>query len=606
MPILLALFVFLLTSCNQSENSTSSQEDSLNEIFVNSEDSKTELNIRIVKESGKIVSVTDNNKKAIPFHLGDEISLFKGEKKLTVDETYKVTIQDAVCFSDKEEDLGLKNSWPGRDFSKTYKAPISMYEIIPYETYIEFYGDDLYCRFNVLVSEGDKVKKYTFTKQEVADFTNSQKLILKKNNKDIDHNDILYFRELSELFLIDESETKGIKMLYKVFCEKKEVFSEEKENSNSELPIPILTGLLSTSENLHGVQNCRILLEPSFQSIKSVKALSSIFLVDFGKEKQKLKKASIDDLPIPFSIKNDPNLFRIDTSEWPNKTDKEHYATSWFEFDLSEDLDYSFVDLKVETSCDLDLKEETEIITKSYQVPLRHSFPVMMVTPVEVFLTRKMSKDVISQVSKEWFDPNKAHEVMKTWHWWNAEKQACTYEITFIDTTTKLRRKHLTVEKSADLFWMDGSYGVRESSTKNPDSFRLGLNEFIFFPEHLNQKIEPTFFDQKETPFYYKKSGDIDKVGLICSFLLSGEISQSIWTYDEDDGLFIDDGFFLREGDFSHDLSMSEVDLTDPNLVDKYKACRVVFYENYQGQNLIKYFSKEFIFSYKAYDEEDI
>ena len=238
------------------------------------------LHVRLLTVNDQEITATQNNEEFQAFHLEDRITLFNEDQEYVpssqISFSPEILIQDVNCYADEEYQRGgLQRKWLGDDIHKVYKSPIFIYEILPYGAYKELYSNEITCRFEVVLP--NQKKQYTFTEQGIHNFSSPVHLTLKDYNQEISSESLIEFTKSGDIFLIDPILTKE-DMVYKVFCERQEMFYEIKPK-DTRLPIHILRGFLLNDEKIQGVKRCRILLETS--SSKEVKAMSVVFSMDF-------------------------------------------------------------------------------------------------------------------------------------------------------------------------------------------------------------------------------------------------------------------------------------------------------------------------------------
>ena len=611
MRILLGMaFFLLLSSCDRTKAFFSDQEDGLAQtVFTNVKSSTKELGlvVKIVTQDSEIISVDKNNKNPIPFGLKDEITLFKDQEPYKIDpnkkpKTFpKVIIQDVVCsVNEGYERDGLKRAWSGQDRLIAYQSPISIHEIIPYEVYKEFYSDNLSCRFDILLYQGKKIKKYSFTKQAIKDFSGVANLKLKDvNNQSISSIDEFELEDLSQIYLIDQSQSRE-NVSYELFCEGEKVYEDEKEETQL-LISPILKAFLLTDKRLQGFKNCRLLLvDLKASSSKTVKAISSIFSVNFEnpiiKEQELKRYANIDDFPANFYIVDDPNTYNNPLVLEHQKNEKPvHYITSWFGFELDENLNYKFMSLKVKTSCII-INQGGSVkrtASGSYEVPIRYQLPFMMITPKKLLMKGVVPHgyDGVGAIY-----PN---SVTYPEHWIkeNGASFNCTYQMKVVDNRVTPKKEKELSEQKVVLFWAPNGYGVKEDFQED---YR------VYFREGVT--IEPIFSDRivNHQYVYTTKKDKLDSIGLLCIPLATTikKTHEILFEYEEGEVVNLDEIFFHWEvmedyKGYHWDLNSlpayrPEDEYERVKGTDKYSGCRIVFYAN----GLVRYFSREFTFLY--------
>ena len=321
------------------------------------------------------------------------------------------------------------------------------------------------------------------------------------------------------------------------------------------------------------------------------------------------KPAKLKDLPKNLPIKNDRKIFKISTAEKHLVQEgKVHYTTSQIEFQLNKNLDYRYIDIKADTTCYIS-GESKKIIKKSYQFPISYQFSIMKITPIELAMTKqatpKLSKVFNSLFSKGFPHQNSLNKFIEQWHILNSNKRSCTYKVTFIDNLENPKKESSEpIEKKINLVWVSGAYGVKDEIHKE----ETNKKSFDSYNEEFGQKVKPYFLDNIHNLSYkIKKYDDINRAVLICS-LLENEKEEEIykihWKYEERKDIIVNDVFLRQNLKYYYDSNKkyNDEDFNQDTYSriksnSKLRTCRVVFYEDYGEQHLIRYFSREFILS---------
>ena len=430
-----------------------------------------------LNQTQEFLSLSDLNRGDRVLNLSDRFVFSKNEQitdfsplsplnKLTNSDNIKVKAS-VFCAYNSKNLTQTKDRYFHELGSDIYKWSFSVFELLPKDILLKSESKIIYCSFIFAFRDTQGFYNHYTIAQQVIEpklFTPVNRLSFIKNTDlngytTLDSGFVITKQNLSQIFIVNN--TQQIVSQYELFCEGLKIFN----SPGRELNVQALFLNLIPLDKSHlpqELKTCRVFSTKQGQ----VTGMSDVFKIDFfGMQEKPLSTLDID-----WSQIKAPNIVRhLEGFHFKQKS----LINSFFMFsgkNLSSYYDsiasLGTVLISVNTRCSNNKVFGLNVVlSEVYEFPFRRRFPVMSVTPEEVFgmkLPRRrynILSNLLDQFEKKKiYDPDKMHEFYKTR---KKHKNKCVYKIELRDKRDNTLLKAFD-EKNYDITWDKGSYGIEQ------------------------------------------------------------------------------------------------------------------------------------------------
>lgn len=495
--------------------------------------------------------------------------------------------------------------------SDVYYSSFSIFELLPEEILFKGLDKKVYCSFVFAFKNKQGSFNYYNIAQQIINPSFSSPNQLKKLALIRETESGYYLplgselvdtkQNLSKVLLVNHTE-KPVDH-YHLYCEGLKLLDVSGGGLNA---IPIFLNLIAYSSSFpEGVKECRVFSKNNRQ----ITGMTDAFKIVFNR------------LDNPLEVKLD--LQTAPSLKLFSMTDDKSYAigegislNSHFHFDgINAGFTgiYDSLDIIVQTQCFNDkVFGEAKAVSKRYQFPFRKKFPLMAVTPEEVF-AMEMNEDIYEEwlkykrdfLYKRKYNEQKFQSLIKKRA---TQEILCMYQIGLKDKHT-LESSVVFSDHNYFIPWSAESYGIDQDLNDDLVFIGTNLNSFnnyssnrsyeSLFSERQEQMDRPflslqediynggipgflyfNFFDTVGDRFFEMEGDRLNKMSLKCSGrkFSTEERLQFSWSYNSQQNSYV-----------SLKSIFSNPKIKDHIEKEKLITCRVLLYEN----DILRYFSRE-------------
>ena len=467
------------------------------------------------------------------------------------EKNFKVKVASFCSYTDQKEDEKEEEPF-NKDVqratqelgSKFYRSNFSVFELIPKKVLLNHSNRVFYCSFIFTFSKNEEgvFDHYNMAQQpiEMSFGVNQSTVSLIEETGSGAYrrikNRIIKEKDFYKVELLNN--TKKPIENYQLVCEDSEVLLMPNREFNA---IPIFVNLLFSDQKAfpEGVKSCRFFS----RNRQQITGMSEAFKLDFDDlNKKKNNKILLDQVHAP--------IIRDNTVSY--KSGSFVGTNNYFHFKSLNDVDkdYSFINIKINTQCfGQNVFGKGKVVTETYNIPLRKNFPLMAVTPKDIFLIH------------------------------SSNRVSCLYKIKLENRYSKNNSKQF--EKQVYFIKRNReSYGIDWI----PSVHIPVLQSFLKLKEiHGNRAgyFNLNFFDIIEDPFFQIEGSQLDRIALECRRdrrqKKDIDFIEVSWPYN------------IQSNSISLKLLFSNQKIKDYIEAKRISLCRLMLYED----QILRYFSKE-------------